>query len=418
MPIEPIAEDAPLLLPEGTRLVHIGPHKTGTSSVQAAFHEARAATDARGVHYAGRRRHSAVAVQAVAGRPGFFTDGEPASMSQWRGLVSDVRRAKRKRVVISSEFFADAPPDTVARIVNDLGGERVHIVVTLRPLARIVPSQWQQYVQSGMRTSYEQWLDAMFNKPPGSLTPSFWRRHRHDELIARWADVVGPDRVTVIIVDDRDHAMVLRVFERLTGLPEGILVAPDDRTNRSLTLPEIEAVRAFNVQFKAEGFSKPLMSKVMTFGAANYLKSREPAPGEARVETPQWAFDRIGEIAREMVESISALNVRVVGDLGSLAAVPASGIDGDQPASGIPPDVAASMAMGVLLSSGLARSDRRSPTRAGKRASPGLPLFAEPLETTRIPSDQLIGIVLGRFRTAIARRWQRLIHRNERGAPV
>ena len=226
MPIEPSHRNGPLLLPEGTRLVHIGPHKTGTTSVQAAFH-ACAATKAQGVHYAGRRRHSAVRYR-LSGRPGFFTDGAPASMSHWRELVADVRRAKGNRVVVSSEFFADAPPDTIARIVNDLGGERVHVVVTLRPLARIVPSQWQQYVQSGMRTSYEHWLDAVFTATPGSLTPSFWRRHRHDELIARWADVVGPERVTVISLDDRDHGMVLRVFERLTGMLEGTLVAPPE----------------------------------------------------------------------------------------------------------------------------------------------------------------------------------------------
>ncbi|WP_392967609.1 hypothetical protein [Streptomyces sp. LN245] len=44
--------------------------------------------------------------------------------------------------LISSEFFADAPDDaTVTRIVDELGRDRVHVLVTLRPLAKIMPSQ-------------------------------------------------------------------------------------------------------------------------------------------------------------------------------------------------------------------------------------------------------------------------------------
>ncbi|MFC9845113.1 hypothetical protein ACFWFF_25725 [Streptomyces sp. NPDC060223] len=52
-------------------------------------------------------------------------------------------RATGKRTsVVSSEFFADAPDDeTIARIVDDLGRDRVPVLITLRPLARIMPSQ-------------------------------------------------------------------------------------------------------------------------------------------------------------------------------------------------------------------------------------------------------------------------------------
>ncbi len=418
---QPTGNSDALLLPEGTRLVHIGPPKTGTSSLQGAFHACRPATEAQGVHYAGRRRHSGSAVQAVSGRPGFFTNGTPPPMSNWRELVSDARRSKARRVVISSEFFADVLPDTLPRIVDDLSGERVHVVVTLRPLAKIVPSQWQQYVQSGMRVPYERWLDAMLTATPGKLTPTFWRRHRHDELIARWADVVGPDRMTVIALDDRDHGMVLRVFEQLTGLHEGTLVAPPEVTNRSMTLPEIEAVRAFNAAFKAEDLGPALLSKVMHFGAATYMRQREPSPDEPRVETPQWALDRVRVISREIVDHIAASGVRVVGDLERLAAVQEHGLPDDpMPEVSVSPEIAASMAMGVLFSSGLAR--RPNPSSPVSKEKPDLsrliPVFSEPLETVRLPTEQLVGIILRRGRVAVAWRWQRLIHRNGNGGRV
>ena len=183
-------------------------------------------------------------------------------------------------------MLADARPEAIRRVIDDLGAERAHVVVTLRPLARIVPSQWQQFVQSGLRQSYDDWLDVMLKGPPPDPMPTFWFRHRHDQLIARWADVVGPERVTVVAVDDADHGMILRVFEQLTGLEHGTLVADRDLTNRSMTMPEIEVVRAFNQLAAAEGLSGPLQAKVMRFGAAAYMKTREPEADEPGIETP------------------------------------------------------------------------------------------------------------------------------------
>ncbi|MGW2698915.1 hypothetical protein [Streptomyces sp. NPDC001340] len=121
--------------------------------------------------------------------------------------------------MISSEFFADAADDgTITRIVEQLGGDRVHVPVTLRPLARIMPSQWQQYVQNGLRMGYEDWLEHMLRKPPYEKpNPSFWQRHRHDRLVERWARIAGPERVTVVVVDDRDRGGLMRTFETLLG---------------------------------------------------------------------------------------------------------------------------------------------------------------------------------------------------------
>jgi hypothetical protein len=38
------------------------------------------------------------------------------------------------------------------------------VVVTLRPLARILPSQWQQYLQNGYCMPYLEWLDGILSK--------------------------------------------------------------------------------------------------------------------------------------------------------------------------------------------------------------------------------------------------------------
>ena len=59
-----------------------------------------------------------------------------------------------------------------------------------------------------------------------------------------------------------------------------------------MTLPEIEAVRAFNIAYWDAGLRNALFHRVMHFGAAAYMKQRPPAADEPRIETPQWALAR------------------------------------------------------------------------------------------------------------------------------
>ena len=148
------------LLPEGTRLLHIGPPKTATTSLQSALFDARAALQAQGVRHAGRSRNAASAAQAVTGRTSMYMGGVVPPISRWKRLVKEVRRAPEARVVVSSEFFADAQPDAIRRIADDLDPQRIHVAVTLRPIAAILTSQWAQYVADGMVAPFDRWLKA------------------------------------------------------------------------------------------------------------------------------------------------------------------------------------------------------------------------------------------------------------------
>lgn len=333
---------------DGTRLVHIGPHKTGTTTVQAALFAQREAISRQGVHYAGKSRHDMGAVLAATGRPAPNSRNKEAPpRAKWRTLLREIRSAREPRVVLSSEFLADARPDAIERIVDDLDPSRVQIAVTLRPLAKILPSQWQQYVQAGMRMGIQRWAEGIFSEESRGVSPSFWYRHRHDRLIERWAEVVGAENVTAIVVDDRDHEGILRTFEELLGLEDGMLVADRDLSNRSMSFPEIEVVRAFNQQYAKTELGRAVHAKAMRFGAALYMKQREPRPNETRVSAPQWALDRAGAVAEEMVAHIDASGVRVVGDLGLLTEVPRGWAD-KRPPVRITPEIAGRAAMGVL----------------------------------------------------------------------
>jgi len=217
------------------------------------------------------------------------------------------------------------------------------------------------------------------------VTPTFWQRHHHDELIARWAAIVGTERVTGIVVDERDHGMVLRAFESLTGLRPGTLAVQDDLANRSLTLPEIEMVRQINILFSEAGISRPQHSMLVNFGATDYLKTLPVDPAAPKVALPPWTIERVSELAREIVDGIRATDIRLIGDLDSLLVVPP--VATAQPlheVTRIPASVAGRLAMGVLYGADLARPGVGAPRR---RILP--PRMAEPIDITRIPTVTL-----------------------------
>ena len=384
------ARDA-MRLPEGAVLLHVGPHKTGTTSIQYAFHLARPALAEHGVRYAGSRRHSVEAAQAARGVSPKASHRH--GLRQWRELVDETRAAADERVVISSEWLSEATPAAIGDIVADLGTDRVHVVVTLRPLASILPSQWQQYVQGGITLTYDDWLDAVLRHPERRITTSFWLRHRHDQLIGRWADVVGSDRVIAIVADDGDPGFVLRGFETLLGLPEQTLLLHEDRSNRSLTWPEIEIVRQINAALDGAGVDSSLRQGLVLFGAAPAIRERVPLPGEPRIETPGWATDEAIRLGGEIADGIAAAGVHVVGDLARLATAPARRAAPSEPPPDAWPEIAAQAVRGVLSRSGVL------PDAAASDAAPG------PLK--KVSTRRLIGILARRLQRAATRRLAR-----------
>jgi hypothetical protein len=281
----------------------------------------------------------------------------PPSIRAWDALVREVRRSTARRIVISSEAFSDGDEAAVRRVVDAFGPERVHIVVTLRPLARILPSQSGQAVAGGLSSTYEGWLRHSFANPTGEEN-QFWHRHRHDRLVERWASVVGPGNLTVVVVDDRDHSLVLRAFEQLVGLRDGTLRQEDRVANRSMTLPEVEAVRAFNIAFKAEALPMALHADVMRVGAARMIKQTVPS------EAGRGSRRRSGRStwpprSSARWSTTSRLRRPRDGRPERLAEAPVSGFDGSAGEVHIPPEVAGSLAMSVLHAMGVPRRTDR-----------------------------------------------------------
>lgn len=317
--------DSDLLLPAGSRLLHIGPPKTGTTTVQEALRAARAAMSAHGVIYPGDGRHHSMAARAVLGtQPP--KGHPPTDPKAWGRLVREVSSARHHRVIVSSEMFSGADDATVRTVIRDLGGTAVHVVITLRPLIKILPSTWQQRVRiDDTVVPYEDWLTRMLcERPDDAGMRSVWRRHQHGLLVERWASVVGVANMTVVVPDESDRQMLLRVFASLLGLPSNMLQA-GPLTNPSLSFGEVELVRLLNQEFHDRGWSAERHLALVRQGLVpQLLKSNARARTNRPIRTPPWAAEIAAGIGRAAAEKISASGVRVVGDLGSLCAGGAS----------------------------------------------------------------------------------------------
>ena len=342
-------------IPDHGVLLHVGVHKTGTTAIQAALADAREDLAAHGVRYPGKLQAQHRAALALLGRPwGWNSRG--GSVMDRRHFDALVRRAAKHdgRVVISSEFFCEAPEEKALETVQALGGpQQVRVVVTLRNLGKLLPSSWQQYLKYGLTTDYEKWLEDVFANPGASkISPTFWRRHDHGAVITRWSKAVGAHNVNVLVLEDVDRSAQFHAFAQMLGVPEGILVSRMDLTsNRSMTAAEAELLVHLNKRVKKQMQWTDYVQLVRRGVALNMVESREPDPGEPRLSTPDWALDAAAMQGAASVEVIKGLGVNVYGDLDALAIRIPGSTEPAQPPGELPIDAAVEAIVAVIEAS-------------------------------------------------------------------
>ncbi|WP_435770565.1 hypothetical protein [Nocardioides sp. SYSU DS0651] len=296
-------------------MLHVGPGKTGTTALQSAFHHNRAVLAGHGVHYPGGGRQPWTAAnQALTLSP----ERPDGPLDRWHKLLEEIESAGSPRTVISSEAFARADRHAAAAVVEALGRDRVHVVLTMRPPADLLSSNWWQSVAGGGRRSYVEWLEAIL-KPDdaGNLADAaFWFRTRFDTIAARWAEIVGPENVTAVSLAGQPRDFVLRVFEQLTALPEGILVPGPGESNASLAHPVAEMIRQFYAIRRREGLGRKGEVDQIRGAALNMLRrDTHLLTGEEPIRTPRWAVEAASEVAHEINRGLLGLGINIVGDL-------------------------------------------------------------------------------------------------------
>lgn len=346
-----------LLLPPGTRLLYAGLPKTGTTALQAAVQAAREELYANGVCYPGTGRNHRREIFALMGRPdarrrpGGGLDARPGTgrdelteippATLWDAMIAEIDAEPDRRILISHEHAAGCTPDIARRFVEELGADRTHIVLTLRPRAAILPSRWIESLKTGETNTLRRWLKRSYGIEGRPLPAATMRELDQAGVVETWAAAAGARNVTVIIVNSRDRTLLTDAFEAMLGLPDGLLRdIPLDRltTNRSLTQPEALLLRKVNsAVYHREDMSWPVYLDVINRGAvAQLMAGRTPEADERRVALPAWALKRALADGKRDAERITAAGVRVVGDLARLYAPPAPRAGAPRSAAALP----------------------------------------------------------------------------------
>jgi hypothetical protein len=234
-------------------------------------------------------------------------------------MASLINRSNSSKIVLSSEFFSELAAEQIQKIVSGIQGRDVKILFTLRPLAKLLGSSYQQYLKYGTKADYVEWLHSVLDEPGVSkINPTFWQRHMHSEVIYKWAEAFGKDNVTVLIVDESRPEFLYESLNEYLGLAPGFLKPQVTGSNRSLSLEEVSLLLELNRRFPKEREWNEYLVFIRN-GYIRQLTDHVPLKeGSKKLLTPKWAVDKANQLATESKKKIKDLGVKVYGDIETL----------------------------------------------------------------------------------------------------
>ena len=303
-------------------ILHVGFHKSGTTALQESFFVQCDELLSQGILYptTGKKAHHR-AVWGLAGKRWGWKDngGETTPYRTWARMAKLINSSKAQSVVLSSEFFSELSKERILQIKQAVGSRQIKILFTLRPLAKLLGSSYQQYLKYGLKEDYSSWLHSVLDEPGVSkINPTFWKRHMHGEVISAWAEVFGAANVSVIMVEEQKPELLFESINDYLGLPSNFLKSQPTGSNRSLSLEEITLLLDINRRFpKGRQWSEYLafVRKGYIRQLTNVVPVKE---GKPKLPTPSWAVAKANEIASESKKTIAALGVKIYGDIESL----------------------------------------------------------------------------------------------------
>jgi len=395
-------------LPGDAILVHVGLHKTGTTAIQSLLAAAREDLAARDIRYPGPgEAHHNAARALLRRRTGWADSGSaPPSMRVWKRLAHKATEHPG-RTVISSEFLSHASDEDVARLVETLGKERVHIVVGVRHFAPLALSAWQQALKAGSVHSLPEWLKRNFRRgKDGRAHGSYWEKQNAVGTVRRFAEAVGPERVYVVVIDEKDRQLLPGTFERLLGLPDGMLSKRTAaKSNRGMTAAEAELVRQVNVAVR-DHVDWPEYALLVRNGMIRRLVEARPrGADEPLAVLPRRAHELAADEGAHAAVDIRATGAHVIGDLANLTLPPATTVTDEPAAVDLPVAAGVEAVIGSLA--GALRSDWTLEA----------PRKVNTVILDKMTTRELARVVVIRVRAGLRRRIRRLRHRGPAGKP-
>ena len=303
-------------------IVHAGFHKSGTTSLQESFDAQSDELRDAGIVYPniGRKAHHRIAWALADKTWGWGKrGGEKTPRRKWTELAKQINSSDAQTILISSEFFSELSSDAIKTINKEIKNRKVEVVFTVRPLVKLLGSSYQQYLKYGIKADYTTWLHSVLDNPGESkINPTFWMRHFHGRVVARWVDVLGASNVTVIVVDESKPEFLFDSINSYLGLPHRFLKAQKTGSNRSLTMEEIALLIEVNKRFPTDRDWDEYEIFIRDGYIRRLTDHLQPSSNGEKLPTPRWAIDKGNEVGAQNKKELIATGVRIIGDVESL----------------------------------------------------------------------------------------------------
>lgn len=219
------------------------------------------------------------------------------------------------------EWLSASTPAEIARIGADLAGSELHVVFTVRDLARTVPAAWQECAQNGATWCWREFLEQVTADDPGA-TPAgggFWRQQDVTGILERWLDLSPPECTHVVTVPPAggDPAELWRRLATVIGVEARAYDLASVRSNASLGWESAEVMRRVNEQVRERKVGRRTYERAFKHHLAKRVLSSRKSE-ESRVLLPAEFHDWAREQAERQIDAIKLSGVDVVGSLEEL----------------------------------------------------------------------------------------------------
>ena len=300
--------------------LHIGEPKSGTTFLQEIVWNNREALREQGLRLPGSDLEDHFrASQDLRGAS--HDDGDPSLRGQWDALVREALRSPTGSALISQEHLCGARAEHVVRAAHTLLGAEVHVILTVRDFASLLPAEWQETVKHRNTRAWTPWLGDIRRTESRDAQSFrarwFWRAHDTEAVLRRWSVVAPPERTHVITMP-RDRSRPELLWQRFAGvldLDPAAVVTDRARSNATLGMAETELLRRLNLRLGDEIPEWFYLAEVKEHLAQGVLAQRPAGvPPRLPAQHLSWARER-GE---RVVEHLRAGGYDVVGDLEEL----------------------------------------------------------------------------------------------------
>ncbi|GAB90568.1 hypothetical protein [Gordonia rhizosphera] len=322
--------------------VHIGLPKTGTTHLQNRLWRNRdLALNSSGLLYPGNA-HSDHFHAAVHLQPERYLDWvDPAFARTWPTMLAQMR-AWPQQSLLSHELFSTATPEHIATLMSDLSfADEVHVIATVRDLARQLPSAWQENVKNQRRATFDEFVASVrafadAAETTGKTLPTeeepFWEFQDHVRILGNWAKAVGPDRVHVVTVPRGRAVPGDTLWDRFLAtldVDPGPLTLTVPNMNTSLSAAQAEFLRRLNHRLQPSDIEWRRYDRVVKQQVIREILFEAPVgrPQGLSAVQREWAADK----ADEMIAAIRTAGYRVSGDLDDLTVARSADDDATPP---------------------------------------------------------------------------------------